>query len=61
MGIYWFAVDYVNRLQMWAPSKYSNKSPAVYYPTHPLPSWNILNIEFQIHILSHKLKRVHIF
>jgi hypothetical protein len=35
MGIYYFAVDYSSRKQMWAPKSFSDK--CIYYPTHPLP------------------------
>jgi hypothetical protein len=35
MGIYYFAVDYSEKLQMWAPKNWSDK--CIYYPTHPLP------------------------
>jgi hypothetical protein len=35
MGIYWFAVDYEKKEQMWAPRKYSDK--CIYHPDHPLP------------------------
>jgi hypothetical protein len=37
MGIYWFAVDYYAKEQMWAPKSYADKTPSVYYPGHPLP------------------------
>lgn len=35
MGIYYFAVDYAHKLQMWAPKDWSDK--CIYHPTHPLP------------------------
>ena len=35
MGIYYFAVDYQSKEQMWAPGDWSNK--CIYYPGHPLP------------------------
>lgn len=35
MGIYYFAVDYSNEEQMWAPGKWSDK--CIYHPNHPLP------------------------
>jgi len=35
MGIYYFAVDYSAKEQMWAPKDFSDK--CIYYPTHPLP------------------------
>ena len=37
MGIYYFAVDYSNKLQMWSPKPYAIKAPWVYEPGHPLP------------------------
>lgn len=37
MGIYYFAVDYEAKEQMWAPGKFSDKSPGVFSPGHPLP------------------------
>lgn len=36
MGIYYFAVDYDKRQQMWAPGPFSNK--CIYHPHHPLPA-----------------------
>jgi hypothetical protein len=52
MGIYWFAVDYNEKLQMWAPENYADKSPGIYYPSHPLPSMivmkNIQGYNFEI-------------
>ena len=35
MGIYYFAVDYDAKEQMWASKKWSDKY--IDYPTHPLP------------------------
>lgn len=35
MGIYWFAVDYDKKQQMWAPKGWSDK--CIYVPGHPLP------------------------
>lgn len=35
MGIYYFAVDYANKQQMWAPSTFADK--CIYHPNHPLP------------------------
>jgi hypothetical protein len=35
MGIYYFAVDYSKKEQMWAPGKFSDK--CIYHPHHPLP------------------------
>lgn len=35
MGIYYFAVDYSRKEQMWAPKSFSNK--CIYHPEHPLP------------------------
>jgi hypothetical protein len=35
MGIYYFAVDYSLKKQMWAPKKFSDK--CIYHPNHPLP------------------------
>lgn len=40
MGIYWFAVDYDNKLQMWAPKNWSDK--CIYWPTHPLPGMIVM-------------------
>lgn len=37
MGIYYFAVDYSQKKQMRAPRSYSDKSPGIFYPGHPLP------------------------
>jgi hypothetical protein len=34
MGTYYFAVDYTERKQMWAPGKWSDK--CIYFPGHPL-------------------------
>ena len=36
MGIYYFAVDYDAKEQMWSPKGWSNK--CVYWPNHPLPA-----------------------
>ncbi len=35
MGIYYFAVDYNKKEQMWTPGKFSDKN--IYHPNHPLP------------------------
>lgn len=35
MGIYYFAVDYLEKKQMWAPKNWSHK--LIYHPSHPLP------------------------
>lgn len=35
MGIYYFAVDYSTKQQMWSPKHWSDK--CIYYPRHPLP------------------------
>lgn len=35
MGIYYFAVEYSVKEQMWAPKFFSNK--CIYHPCHPLP------------------------
>lgn len=35
MGIYYFAVDYGSRQQMWSPAHFSDK--CIYHPKHPLP------------------------
>lgn len=35
MGIYYFAVDYEKKEQMWAPRRFSDK--CIYHPKHPLP------------------------
>ncbi len=35
MGIYYFAVDYTAKEQMWAPKSFSDK--CIYHPRHPLP------------------------
>jgi hypothetical protein len=35
MGTYYFAVDYENEEQMWAPKSFSDK--CIYHPEHPLP------------------------
>lgn len=35
MGIYYFAVDYSRKEQMWAPKSFSDK--CIYHPEHPLP------------------------
>lgn len=52
MGIYYFAVDYEEKLQMWPPAKYANKSPGVYYPTNPFSHMvmmkNIQGYDFKI-------------
>ncbi len=38
MGLYYFAIDRVKKLQMWAPKNYADKYPSVFCPSHPLPS-----------------------
>jgi hypothetical protein len=52
MGIYYFAVDYEEKIQMWSPSSYSDKKPGVFYPGHPLPCMivmkNIQGYNFKI-------------
>lgn len=40
MGIYYFAVDYTAKEQMWSPGKFSNK--CIYWPNHPLPQMIIM-------------------
>jgi hypothetical protein len=40
MGIYYFAVDYSNKLQMWAPKSFSYK--CIYSPNHPLPAMIVM-------------------
>ena len=35
MGIYYFAVDYSRKEQMWSPKSFSDK--CIYHPHHPLP------------------------
>ena len=35
MGIYYFAVDYSSKEQMWSPKSFSDK--CIYHPCHPLP------------------------
>lgn len=37
MGIYYFAVDYDNKEQIWAPKGFGDKSPSVFHPHNPLP------------------------
>lgn len=50
MGIYYFAVDYHRKEQMWAPKEWSDK--CIYFPTHPLPAMiamkNCLGCHFEI-------------
>lgn len=50
MGIYWFAVDYDKKEQMWAPKGWSDK--CIDYPTHPLPCMiamkNMQGYDFEI-------------
>lgn len=36
MGIYYFAVDYSAKEQMWSPDSFSDK--CIYHPNHPLPA-----------------------
>lgn len=38
MGIYYFAVDYGNKLQMWPPKGFPIKSPGVFNPDNPFPN-----------------------
>lgn len=38
MGIYYFAVDYSNRQQIWPPDKFDVKSPGIYHPHNPFPN-----------------------
>ena len=40
MGIYYFAVDYHQKKQMWAPKTFSDK--CIYYPHHPLPQMIVM-------------------
>ncbi len=40
MGIYYFAVDYSRKLQMWAPKSFSDK--CIYHPNHPLPQMIVM-------------------
>jgi hypothetical protein len=40
MGIYYFAVDYSAKEQMWAPGKFSDK--CIYHPNHPLPQMIVM-------------------
>lgn len=40
MGIYYFAVDYIHKEQMWAPGHFSDK--CIYGPTHPLPNMIVM-------------------
>lgn len=50
MGIYYFAVDYINKEQMWAPKNFSDK--CIYWPSHPLPAMiamkNVFGSHFEI-------------
>lgn len=50
MGIYYFAVDYEAKEQMWAPLNFSDK--CIYWPSHPLPAMiamkNIQGHSFEI-------------
>lgn len=50
MGIYYFAVDYKQKKQMWSPKNYSDK--CIYWPNHPLPQMiafkNCNGFDFQI-------------
>ncbi len=50
MGIYYFAVDYANKEQMWAPKSFSDK--CIYHPQHPLPQMiamkNCLGCNFEV-------------
>ena len=38
MGIYYFAVDYNARKQIWAPQDYSIKFPGIFAPENPFSS-----------------------
>jgi hypothetical protein len=40
MGIYYFAVDYKAKEQMWSPKNFSNK--CIYFPNHPLPQMIVM-------------------
>lgn len=40
MGIYYFAVDYDRKEQMWAPKNFSDK--CIYHPDHPLPQMIVM-------------------
>lgn len=40
MGIYYFAVDYTNKQQMWAPKGFCRKY--IYSPRHPLPNMVVM-------------------
>ena len=50
MGIYYFAVDYNAKKQMWSPKNWSDK--CIYFPTHPLPCMivmkNLQGSDFQV-------------
>ena len=50
MGIYYFAVDYHEKEQMWAPGSFSDK--CIYHPHHPLPAMIVMKngqgYDFQI-------------
>lgn len=40
MGIYYFAVDYDRKLQMWSPKDWSDK--CICHPNHPLPNMIVM-------------------
>lgn len=42
MGIYYFAVDYETKIQIWSPPGFSVKKPGIYSPNHPLPNMIIM-------------------
>lgn len=52
MGIYYFAVDYNRKLQMWSPKNFDVKSPGIFYPGNPFPCMvimkNIQGFDFEI-------------
>lgn len=56
MGIYYFAVDYREKLQIWAPGKWADKNPGVFYPGHPLP-----NMVFMKNIQGYNFKVINDF
>jgi len=38
MSIYYFAVDYNTRKQIWSPKGYSIKMPWIFHPENPFPN-----------------------
>lgn len=38
MSIYYFAVDYNARKQIWSPKDYSIKMPGIFAPENPFPN-----------------------